>query len=51
MGYKRIKRLTYERRSVSFRLPDFIIERLSAEKNKTKAVEKALMEYFKLEYP
>ena len=51
MAYEKNPRLAYKRKIINFRLPLFLIERLSEEKNKTKTVEQAIMEYLKVEYP
>lgn len=49
--YQRIARLKYKRKLINFRLPEFLIKRINEEKNQTKTVEKALMEYYDIDYP
>ena len=47
----RIKRLTYERQTVTYKLPVFVLERLRKEPNQTAVIEKLLMKHYGLEYP
>lgn len=51
MSCQRIPRLKYKRRTTSFKLPVFLLDRLRKERNQTEVVETAVMQHLGMEYP
>lgn len=51
MSYQRIPRLKYRRKTTSFKLPVFLLDRLRKERNQTEVVETAVMQHLGVEYP
>jgi len=52
MSRSRIPRLRYKRRMATYRLPEFLIERMKQEDiSQTQLVETAVMHYLRMEYP